>query len=145
MDFREATQIWCVYANGLSTHPEINAHPPGLWDTHGLSCRQLWDRKFSVGSPESHFEPRIFPPTHLPVTISFGDIMCPSLLPGKYHTSVSLHQMTAKAVCERISWEQASSQCTGDLEGGTDAVCSQMLNMYLMKMKYTKWPHNWYM
>ena len=33
MDFREATQIRCVYANGLSAHPEINAQPPSLWDT----------------------------------------------------------------------------------------------------------------
>lgn len=71
MDFREATQIWCIYANGLSTHPEIKAHPPGLWDTL-VAYLVGSSETFSIGPPESHFEPRIFPPTHLPVTLLRG-------------------------------------------------------------------------
>lgn len=106
-----------------STHPEIKAHPP-FHGTLSWPIQRLWD---ILNRPtwKPHF---LNPPdfaTHLPVTLLWGHNVHFSLLPGKSHTSVSLRQMTANIDDSRV-WkdilEQASSQCTGDSEGGTDAV-----------------------
>lgn len=73
MDFREATKTWYIYANELNTLPETTACPKDLWEALTVYLGwQLWDRWFSVAPPESHSEPHIFLPTHLPVATAFG-------------------------------------------------------------------------